>query len=105
MPARPVRCDVGLQVGEGQDQVGLEARIFGVSAEVNAQTRGSQPHLGRTYGVARDADDAILLAQQIKRLDRLLGEADEAARRKMTHADDMRNNGTLVTRAVSGSCK
>jgi hypothetical protein len=41
-------------------------------------------HLGRTHGIARDADDAVLLAQQIERLDRLLGEADQPAGWEMT---------------------
>ena len=43
---------------------GASARIFGRSALVKADTRGfSRRDLRRSHGVARDADDAVFLAQ------------------------------------------
>ena len=35
--------------------------------------------LRRTHGIARDADDAVLLAEEVQRLDGLFGEADNSA--------------------------
>ena len=80
-----VAHDVGLQVGESQHEIGLEGQDL-VEA---CRGEGAHPrlgaHLGRSHGVARDADDAILLAQQVESLDRLLGQADQALRREMAH--------------------
>ena len=78
--------DVGLQVGEGQHQVGLQGEYLVEARRGEGADPRLQPHFGRPHGIARDADDAVLLAQQIERLDRFLGEADQAAGRKMTHA-------------------
>ena len=77
--------DVGLQVGEGQHQVGLERQDLVEPRRGEGADPGFRPHLGRPHGVARDADDAVLLAQQIERLDRLLGEADQALGRETAH--------------------
>jgi hypothetical protein len=57
--------------------------------------------LRRANGVAGDADNPILLAEQIERLHRFFGQAHDAAGREVAHADDMRNNGRLVTRTGS----
>jgi hypothetical protein len=40
----------------------------------------------RANGISRDADDPVLFAEQIKRLDGLFGQADEAAGREVAHA-------------------
>jgi len=58
--------DVGLQVRETQHQVGFE--------------RQDLVDLGGEKGVTRDADDAVLLAQQVEDLGGLFGQADDAAR-------------------------
>jgi len=50
---------------------GSGRRILSRRAEVKALTLGFSRTLGGTHGVARDNHDAILLAQQIERSDRL----------------------------------
>ena len=59
---------------------GFSASILSNFALMNADDLRLLPRLGRADGVARDADDAIALAQQVERLGRLLGQADDAAR-------------------------
>jgi hypothetical protein len=52
-------------------------------AEVKALTRGFfAASLRRAHNVAGDPDDAMLLTEQIKRFDRLFGEADNLTRWK-----------------------
>ena len=58
---------------------GSSSRILSVLAERNAaRPRFLAARAGGPHGVARDADDAALLAQQVQSLGRLLGEADDA---------------------------
>ena len=47
---------------------------------MKADTRGFCPRLRRPHRVAGHADDPIALAEKIKRLGRLLGQADDALR-------------------------
>ena len=63
-----------------EDQIGLE-RLDLVEARVD-ERRDLRllPRLRRPHGVAGDADDAIALAEQIQRLGRFFGEADDARR-------------------------
>src|SRR5438874_12417779 len=54
-----------------------------MSAEVNAETLGfSRRALGGRTNITRDADDAGLLAEKIKGLDRFLGKANDPLRRE-----------------------
>src|SRR5438309_7996730 len=76
---------------------GSSARIFGMSAETKADTRGFS-RLRRTDGIAGDADDAVLLAEQIERFDRLLGQADDAAGREVAHGETICANAAAVPR-------
>src|SRR5882672_6426193 len=77
---------------------GSSARIFGMSAEMNADTRGFSR---RAHRIAGDADDAVLLADQIERLHGLLGEADDAAGREVGHGATMQEPSRIVTGALS----
>src|SRR5215467_3576205 len=62
---------------------GCSARILSIFADVKALTRGfSRRACGGAHDVARDTHDAVLLAEQVERLDGLFGEADNSARRK-----------------------
>jgi hypothetical protein len=77
------RDDVGLQVGEGEDEVGREGEnLPDIGADEGRHPRLLPPDLRRTHRIARDADDTVLLAQQVERLHGFLGEADDAAGRK-----------------------
>src|SRR5262249_52465976 len=72
--------DVGLQIGERQNQVGLQ-RLDGFEARVK---KAGDPRLltglRRSHGVAGDAYDTVALAEEVERLGGLLGQADDAAR-------------------------
>ena len=57
---------------------GSRASIFSYLAWMNADTRGLLPRLRWPHGVARHADDAVALAEEVQRLGRLLGQADDA---------------------------
>ncbi len=58
---------------------GSSARIFGhVGGNEGADARLLASHPRGAHGIARDPDDAGFLAEEIQRLDRLLGEADDA---------------------------
>ena len=58
---------------------GSSARIFGTSArDERRHPRLLPPHPLRPHRIARHADDAPLLAEQIQRLHRLFGQADDA---------------------------
>src|SRR5262249_49313139 len=75
--------DVGLQVGEGENEVGLERKdFFKVGGDERRHPRLLPAHPRRPHRVAPDADDAPLLAQALKRLHGLFGEADDAFGRK-----------------------
>src|SRR5262249_46432790 len=75
--------DVGLQVGEGENEVGLEREdFFKVGGGEGGNPRLFTAHPRRPHRVAGHADDAPLLAEEIKRLHGLLGEADDALGRK-----------------------
>ena len=67
--------DVGLKIGERQDEVGLQRHDFVDICRVKGLTRGFSR---RAHDIAGDPDDAVLFAQQVKRFDRLFGEADNS---------------------------
>src|SRR3989449_3286975 len=71
--------DVGLQVGETDHQVGLELEdLVGLRRKERRHPRLLAPRARRPHGVAGDADDAALLAEEIQRLGGLFSEADDA---------------------------
>jgi len=53
--------------------------------------------LRRPHRVAGNADDPVLLAEQIQGLDGFLGETDDPAGRELAHPDDMANYRLDVT--------
>jgi hypothetical protein len=74
-----LRDEVGLQIGEGQHEIRPERLDL---VEFRADERGYLrllPRLRRPHGIARDTDDAIALPEEVQRLRRLLGEADDAS--------------------------
>src|SRR5690606_7480841 len=77
--AGEVRDDRTLDVGEGEDEGRLQrADFFHVRGGERRDARLLLAHLWRAHGVARDADDAILLAEEVEGLYGLLGQADDA---------------------------
>src|SRR5207244_5777050 len=52
--------------------------------------------LRRSHAIPRNSDDAILFAEQIKRFDRLFGQADDPFRRK--HATNPSPSNSRVAR-------
>src|SRR3954471_1257087 len=97
--ADEVSDDAGLQVGEGENQIRLEREnLWNVRRDEGRYPRLFAADSWRPYRIAGDADDAILLAEQIQRLHGLFGEADDPAGREMAHAKAMRNNRRGVTR-------
>ena len=94
--------DVGLQVGEGQHEIGLERQnLRNVRGDEGGDPRLLAAHLRRPHRIAGDADDAVLLAEQIQRLDGLFGQADDPAGRELAHGDDMPNSERHVTAAIT----
>ena len=77
--------DVGLQIGEREDQVGRE-RLDLLEPRVDERRDARLlPRLRRPHRVTGHADDPIAFAEQIQRLGRLFGQADDALR--IWHAD------------------
>jgi hypothetical protein len=73
--------DVRLQVGEAQHQVRRELDdACGACAGEGGHPRLLAPGARRTDGESGDTDDAPLLAEEIERLGRLLGEAHDPLR-------------------------
>ena len=78
--------DVGLQVGEADDQVGLQLQdFFLLCTQKRRDARLLLPRARRPHGVARDADDAPLLAEEVQRLGAFLGQADDALGKTRRH--------------------
>jgi len=72
--------DIGLKVRKSEDQIGLDRHDF---FEFRGDEGGDfrfPARLGWTRGVTGDADDAVLLAQQVEGLSGFLGETGDAAR-------------------------
>src|SRR5262249_31492625 len=75
--------DVGLQVGEGENEIRFEREdFFKVGGGEGGNPRLLAAHPRAPHRVPRHADDAPRLAEEIKRLPGLLGEADNALGRK-----------------------
>ena len=72
--------DVGLQIGEREDQIRLERLDLLVAGVQERRDLRLLTRLRRTHGVAGDADDTIALAEEVQRLGGFFGEADDAFR-------------------------
>src|SRR5215469_7269602 len=73
------RDDLGLQIGKAENEIGLEREYFwNVGGDEGRDARLLFARLRRPDGVAGNADDTVLLAQQIERLGRFLSEAYDA---------------------------
>lgn len=100
--ANEIGDNVRLQVGEGQHEIGLEREDFwNVRGDEGGNPGFFAANAGRPHGVAGDADDAVLLAEQVQRFDGLFGQADDPAGRELAHADDMQNSTGHVTAAIT----
>ena len=77
--AHQVGDDVGLQVGKSQHQVRFERQdLADVGGGEGGDSRLLLAHARRPHRVAGDADDAVVFAEEIERLDGFFGEADDA---------------------------
>jgi hypothetical protein len=84
--AHQVGDDVGLEVRERQHQVGLEREDFwDIGGDEGRDPRLLAAHPWRPHRIAGDADDAILLAEQIQGLDGFFGKTDDSAWRELAH--------------------
>ena len=105
--ADEVGDDVGLQVGEGEHEIGIEREdLRDVRRDECRHPRLLAPHPRRAHGIAGDADDAVLLAEQIQRLDRLFGQADDAAGREVVHGATLAGGAAVCHRGpyLGGHC-
>ncbi len=100
--AHEILDDVGLQVGEGEHEIRLECQDFwDIRRDESGHARFFAAHLRRPHRIAGDPDDAVLLAEQIERLDRFLGQADDAMGREVAHGRCMQDRRPLVTAAIT----
>ena len=73
--------ECGLHVREADHQVGLECHdLVDLAVEEGTDPRLLLARAARPHGVAADADDARLLAQQVQPLGGFFGQADDALR-------------------------
>ena len=78
-----IRSNVGLEIGERQDQIGLQGEdLIDVRRREGADPRLVAASMRWAHNIAGDADDTILLAKQVQRLNGLFGEADNSAGRE-----------------------
>ena len=71
----------GLHVGEADDEVGLQRHdLVDLAVEEGRHARLLVARAARANGVAGDADDAVLLAEQVQPLGGFFCEADDALR-------------------------
>ena len=82
-PSRISAPDIGLEVGKVQKRSGSSSRILGISAEMNAETRGFSRRTRGGRTAARNADNTVLFAEKVQGLDGLLGQTDDAAGREV----------------------
>src|SRR5215469_8354462 len=81
--ANEIGDDVRLEVGERQNQIRLQREdLADVRGRERAHAGLLAASLWRAHDVAGDADDAVLLPEEVQRLDGFFGEADNSARRK-----------------------
>ncbi len=78
--------DAGLKIGKGEHQIRLQRQdLWNVCGDEGRHPRLLAAHLRRPHRIAGDADDAVLLTEQIQRLHGLFGEADDPAGRELAH--------------------
>jgi len=78
--------DVGLQVGEGEHEIGRERQdLRNVGGDEGRDARLLAADLRWPHRIAGDADDPVLLAEQVECLDRLFGQANDPAGREVAH--------------------
>jgi hypothetical protein len=81
--ANEIRGNVGLEIGERQDKIRPQGEdLVDVRRREGAHAWLLAAGLWWPHNIAGNADDVVLLAQQIQRLDGLFGEADNSARRE-----------------------
>jgi hypothetical protein len=74
--------DFGLQVGKRKDQIRFESEDFrDIGGDEGRDARFLLACMGRTDGVAGNADDAMLFTEQIKCFGGFLRQADDPLRR------------------------
>src|SRR6185503_2152900 len=83
--------EIGRNVGLGSREAEHEIRLqledsIDLRREKGGNARLFAPRARRPHGVARDADDAPLLAQEVEGLGGFLGEADDALGMARAHA-------------------
>ena len=84
--AHQLSRDVGLKIGEGEHEVRRERQdLRDVGGDEGGNPFLLAPDLRRPHRIAGDADDAVLLAEQVQGLHSFLGEADNAAGREVLH--------------------
>src|SRR5262249_26230314 len=79
-PPRQLRAEVGLKIGKRENEVRFQRLDF---VELRVDERGYfrlEPGFRWANGIAGNADDPIALAEQVERLCRLFGQADDARR-------------------------
>src|SRR5690348_14104859 len=81
--ANEIGGDAGLEIGECQDKIEPQCEdLVDVRRCEGADSRFVVASLWRAHNIAGDADDSILLAEEVERLDGLFGEADNSAWRE-----------------------
>ena len=77
------RSDLCLEIGEGKNEIRLKRENFrDIGKRKGGHARLFAPGLLRAHHKTRNADDAMLFAEQVKRLDGLFGQADDPLRRE-----------------------
>ncbi len=81
------RCgDLCLKVRKRQNQIGIERKdLRDIRRREGRHTRLLATYLPRPHRISRYADDPILLAEKIERLDSLFGQADNPLRWEPAH--------------------
>src|SRR5262245_40909792 len=75
--------NVGLQIGEGENEIRLQRKnLRNICGDECRDTWLLAPNLWRSHGIAGNPGYAVFLAEEIKRLDGLLGQTDDSLRRK-----------------------
>src|SRR5688572_30617563 len=83
-----LRGDVGLEIREGEDEIGLERFYFVEARRNEGRDFWLAARFRRPERVAGDTGHAVALAEQIEGLGRLLGQTDDAfriCRQRRTH--------------------
>jgi hypothetical protein len=75
--ANEIRGNVRLEIGECQDKIGLQGEdLVDIRRREGTYARLLAASLWWTHDIPGDTHDAVLLPEQVQRLDGLFGEAD-----------------------------